>query len=82
MQFEHKTVIQVPDLPKDIQADIVYVNLKESYAILDNLVFLNTSANNRQHTRVQPSIRMPITIKYGRYSYQGEVMDISTQSVA
>ena len=82
MQFEHKTVIQAPDLPKDIQADIVYVNLKESYAILDNLVFLNASANNRQHTRVQPSIRMPITIKYGRYSYQGEVMDLSTQSVS
>jgi len=82
MQFENKTVIQAPDLPKDIQADIVYVNLKESYALLDNLVFLNASANNRQHTRVQPSIRMPITIKYGRYSYQGEVMDLSTQSVA
>ena len=82
MKFENRTTIQAPDLAKDIQADIVYVNIEKSYAILNNLVFLNASANNRQHTRVQPSMRTPIAIKYGKYSYQGEIMDISTQSVA
>jgi len=82
MKFENKTILQAPDLQKDIQADIVYVNLEKSYAILNNLVFLNSSANNRQHTRVQPSIRTPISIKYEKHSYQGEVIDISTQSVA
>ncbi len=82
MQFENKTVIQAPDIPKDIQADITYVNIEKSYAVLDNLAFLNSSANNRQHTRVQPRSRTPISIKYGKYSYQGEVSDISTQAVA
>lgn len=82
MKFENKTTIQTPDLQKDIQADIVYVNIEKSYAILDNLVFLNASANNRQHTRVQPSMRTPISIKYGKYSFQGEIMDISTKSIA
>ncbi|WP_024955827.1 PilZ domain-containing protein [Sulfurospirillum arcachonense] len=82
MKFENKTIIQAPDLQKDIRADVVYVNLEESYVVLDNLVFLDSSANNREHTRVQPRLRTPITIKYKRYSYQGEIIDLSTQAVA
>ncbi len=82
MQFDDKTVIQAPDLPQDIEADVVYVNIDKSYAVLENLKFLKTSANNRQHTRVQPSLRTPIMIKYGKYSYQGDIMDISTNAIA
>jgi len=82
MKFENKTVIQAPSLPKDIQAYISYINMEKNYVILHQLSFLNFSANNRQHTRVQPRIRMPISLKYLRYSYQGETLDISMQAIA
>lgn len=82
MKFDSKTIIQSPDLPKDVEADIKYINIEKQYAIIENLKYLEFSANNRQHTRVQPNIRMPLTFKYGKYSYQGEVLDISTQAIA
>ena len=50
--------------------------------MVKNLKYLEFSANNRQHTRVQPSIRTPITFKYQKYSYQGVILDISTQAIA
>jgi hypothetical protein len=82
MRFENKTVIQAPGLAKDIQAYISYINIEKNYVILNQLSFLNFSANNRQHTRVQPRIRMPISLKYLKYNYQGEILDISTQAIA
>ena len=82
MQFDDKTVIQSPDLPKDIEADVTYVNIGKSYAVLENLKFLNSSANNRQHTRVQPKIRTPIMLKHKKFAFQGEILDISTKAVA
>ena len=82
MKFDSRTIIQSPDLPKDVEADIKYINIEKQYAIVENLKYLEFSANNRQHTRVQPSIRMPLTFKYGKYSYQGEILDISTQAIA
>lgn len=82
MQFENKTVLQAPDLPKDIQADISYINIEKSYAILDNLSFLNFSANNRAHTRVQPNVRLPIAIKHERDTFSGIILDISIQAIA
>ena len=82
MKFDNKTIIQSPDLLKDVEADIKYINIEKQYAIVENLKYLEFSANNRQHTRVQPSIRMPLTFRYERYSYQGEILDISTQAIA
>jgi len=82
MKFDNKTIIQSPDLPKDIEADIKYINIEKQYVIVENLKYLEFSANNRQHTRVQPSIRMPLTFRYDKYSYQGEILDISTQAIA
>ncbi len=82
MKFDNKTIIQSPDLLKDIEADIKYINIEKQYAIVENLKYLEFSANNRQHTRVQPSIRMPLTFRYERYSYQGEILNISTQAIA
>ncbi len=82
MKFDNRTIIQSPDLPKDIEADIKYINIEKQYAIVENLKYLEFSANNRQHTRVQPSIRMPLSFRYGKYSYQGEILDISTQAIA
>ncbi|WP_458701654.1 PilZ domain-containing protein [Sulfurospirillum sp. 1307] len=82
MQFENKSVIQAPDLPKDLEADVIYVNIEKSYAVLDNLRFLETSANNRKTTRVQPSIRTPINVMFEKSSFQGMILDISTQAIA
>lgn len=82
MKFDNKTVIQAVNLPKDIEANIVYVNLEKSYAVIDDLRFLEFSANNREHTRVQPNIRTPIRVQYQKNSYNGEIMDLSTQAIA
>ncbi|MCF6172356.1 MAG: PilZ domain-containing protein [Campylobacteraceae bacterium] len=82
MKFDNKTVIQAPSLPKDIHANISYINMEKSYVILNNLSYMNFSANNRQHTRVQPRIRMPISIKYKKLMFQGQVLDISTKAIA
>lgn len=82
MKMDNKTVIQSADLPKNIEADIKYISLEKKYAVLENLRYLEFSANNRQHTRVQPSIRMPVGFRYEKYSLQGELIDISTQAIA
>ena len=82
MKFDNKTTLQSPDLPKDIEADIKYLNIEKQYAVIENLKYLEFSANNRQHTRVQPNIRTPLTFKYDKYSYQGEILDISINAIA
>ncbi|MCD8477386.1 MAG: hypothetical protein LRY68_05305 [Sulfurospirillum sp.] len=51
--------------------------------LLKIFLFLTNSANSRQHTRVQTSFRTPILIKYShRSSAQGEIIDISVNSIA
>ena len=82
MEVEGKTVIQSPDLPNDVSADVNYVNFDKSFALLDNFAFLETSANSRLHTRVQPASRTPLSLRFEKYSYQGEIMDISINSIA
>ncbi len=83
MQLEGETVLQAPNFPKDIRAEISFLDIKRSFAIIKNLSFLTNSANSRQHTRVQTSFRTPILIKYShRSSAQGEIIDISVNSIA
>lgn len=83
MQLEGETVLQAPNFPKDIKAEISLVDIKKSFVIIKNLSFMPYSANNRQHTRVQTSIRTPLVIKYGqKSSLQGEIIDISVNSIA
>ena len=82
MQFEQKTVLQIPDLEKDIEANVVYVNIEKSYVVINDLKLLETSANSRKNTRVQPSIRTPINISFSKSSFSGYIMDISTKAVA
>ncbi len=83
MQLEGETVLQAPNFPKDIKAEISLVDIKRSLVIIKNLKFLASSANNRQHTRVQTSVRTPVLIKYAhRSSAQGEIIDISVNSIA
>ena len=60
MQLEGETVLQAPNFPKDIKAEISLVDIKRSLVIIKNLKFMPNSANNRQHTRVQTSIRTPV----------------------
>lgn len=83
MQIEGETVLQAPNFPKDIRAQVTFVDIKRSLIIIKNLTFMANSANNRQHTRVQTSVRTPVLIKYAhRSSAQGEVIDISVNSMA
>lgn len=81
MEIEGKTVIQSPDFPYDISADVSYVNFDNSLAILNNFVFLKTSANSRLHTRVQPSTRTMLSVTFEKLGYQGEIIDISINSI-
>lgn len=83
MQIEKETVLQAPNFPKDIKAEVSLVDIKRAYVVIKNLTFMPSSANNRQHTRVQTSIRTPVLIKYAqRSSAQGDIIDISVNSIA
>jgi len=83
MQIEGETVLQAPNFPKDIKAEVSLVDIKKAFVVIKNLNFMPYSANNRQHTRVQTSIRTPIQIKYAqKLSLQGEIVDISVNSIA
>jgi len=83
MQIEKETVLQAPNFPKDIKAEVSLVDIKRSFVVIRNLKFMPSSANNRQHTRVQTSIRTPVLIKYAhRSSAQGDIIDISVNSIA
>jgi hypothetical protein len=83
MQIEKETVLQAPNFPNDIKAEVSLVDIKRSFAVIKNLSFMPSSANSRQHTRVQTSIRTPVLIKYAqRSSAQGDILDISVTSIA
>jgi len=83
MQIEKETVLQAPNFPKDIKAEVSLVDIKRSFVVIRNLSFMPSSANSRQHTRVQTSIRTPVLIKYAqRSSAQGDILDISVTSIA
>ena len=83
MQIEGETVLQAPNFPKDIKAEVSLVDIKKAFVVIKNLSFMPYSANNRQHTRVQTSIRTPVQIKYAqKSSLQGEIVDISVNSIA
>lgn len=83
MQIEKETVLQAPNFPKDIKAEVSLVDIKRSFVVIKNLSFMPSSANSRQHTRVQTSIRTPVLIKYAqRSSAQGDILDISVTSIA
>lgn len=83
MQLEGETVLQAPNFPKDIKAEVTLVDIKKGFVIIKNLNFMPYSANDRQHTRVQTTIRTPILIRYAqKSSAQGEIIDISINSIA
>jgi hypothetical protein len=43
---------------------------------------LHTSINNRKHTRVTVTSRLPIVLKSGKSQYTGYVVDLSINSIA
>lgn len=82
IKIDNETVLQSPVFPHDIKAIVKFIDINKSYIILEKFKFLKNSANNRQYTRVQPTVRIPITIKKGHLVKSGEILDISINSIA
>ncbi len=82
MDIEKEVVLQSPHLPGDIHADVHFVDAARPLAILKHLKTMKTSINNRKHTRVTVTSRLPITLKIDKSHYTGYVHDISINSIA
>lgn len=82
MHTEKSVVVQSEYTPKEIFAEVAYVDPVEPYAILRSPIFLEFSANNRKSVRVQCDTRIPITVSSSRFTFTGEIFDISMQAVA
>lgn len=82
MQFEGSTVIQSSSFSKDILADVKYIDLKKKVVQLKNFRFIDGSANARKYSRVTCSVRTPISISLNRETLNGDILDISMNSIA
>lgn len=82
MYLEKGVTIQSKHLPKEIYAEVRYIDPIEMYAIIKNPVFLEFSVNSRKSTRVQCDTRIPITLTCGKIVFTGEIFDISSQAIA
>ncbi len=82
VKIDRETIIQSPIFPHDIKAVVKFIDINKSYIILEKFKFMYNSANSRQHTRVQPTVRTPIVIKKDKFVKYGEVLDISINSIA
>ncbi len=82
IKIDKETIIQSPVFPYDIKAVVKFIDINKSYIILEKFKFIRNSANNRQHTRVQPTVRTPVVIKKDKFIKYGEVLDLSINSIA
>ena len=82
IKIDNETIIQSPVFPYDIRAIVKFIDINKNYIIVEKFEFLKNSANNRQHTRVQPTVRIPITIKKDKFVRYGEVLDLSINAIA
>lgn len=82
MNFEKKSVIQSACFAKDIEADVKLIDLKKRVALLRNFKFANGSANARKYSRVASSQRIPVSVVSSKGSLNGEILDISMNSIA
>ncbi len=82
MQREGHIIIQSPIFPCNILATVRVFNINKEYIVVQNLKFLETSANSRLYTRVQPSFRTLIVMKKDKYINYGEILDISINSIS
>ncbi len=82
ISIDNETVIQSPTFPYDIRAMVKFIDIKKNQIVVDKFNFLKHSANSRQHTRVQPTVRIPITIKNSKFVRYGEMIDLSINAIA
>ena len=82
MQNERETVLQFEEQIKDIRAKVKYIDLEKKFALIDNFEFLNSNANERKYSRVTCSLRTPVLISYHGITLNGEILDISVNSIA
>jgi PilZ domain len=82
MHIEKNVIIQSEHIPSEIYAEVKYVDVNEPYAILKSPTFLDFSANSRKNARVQCDIRIPVTLTAGKYTFTGELFDLSIQAIA
>jgi len=82
MESEKEVVLQSAHLPSDVHADVHFVDKNRPLAILKHLTTMKTSINNRKHTRVTVTSRLPVTVKVGKSHYTGYIHDISINSIA
>ncbi len=82
MHLEKETVLQSSSFQKDIIADVKYVDTKKSIAQLKNFRFVKGSANSRKYSRVTCALRTPISITHDKGTLNGEILDISLNSIA
>lgn len=82
MESEKEVVLQSAHLPSDVHADVHFIDGSRPLAILKNLKSMKTSVNNRKHTRVTVTSRLPVTLKFGKSHYTGYIHDISINSIA
>ncbi|WP_294961758.1 PilZ domain-containing protein [Sulfurimonas sp.] len=82
MNFEKETILQSSSFSKDIVADVKYIDSKKKIALLKNFHFVQGSANARKYSRVTCSQRTPISIVLEKGTLNGEVLDISMNSIA
>ncbi len=82
MTFDKTTVMQSSNFSKDIVADVTYLDPKRKIAQFKNFRFSQGNANSRKYSRVTPSQRVPVTIIEKRHTVNGEIIDISMNSIA
>ena len=82
MESEKEVVLQSVHLPSDIHAQVHFIDPSRPLVILKHLKTMKSSINNRKHTRVTVTSRLPITLKVGKSHYTGYVHDISINSIA
>lgn len=82
MEIEKRVVFQSPHLPGDIEAEFHMSDAQRPLAILKNPKKMESSINNRKHTRVTVTSRLPIFIKLGKSHFSGYIHDISINSIA
>ncbi|WP_201352706.1 PilZ domain-containing protein [Hydrogenimonas urashimensis] len=82
MREERRVVFQSPHLPGDIEAEVHMTDAQRPLAILKKVKMMHTSINNRKHTRVNVTSRLPVSLKVGKNHYSGFVHDISINSIA
>ena len=82
ISFEKTTIIQSSNFSKDILADVTHIDYRKKIAYLKNFRFITGSANARKYSRVTCSQRTPIALTHDKGTINGEILDISMNSLA